>query len=32
MNILELVKQNFVQSIETKQNAQVALAEPPRKQ
>jgi phosphoheptose isomerase len=28
MNILELVKQNFTQSIETKQNAQAALAEP----
>ena len=28
MSILELVKQNFVQSIETKQNAQAALAEP----
>jgi D-sedoheptulose 7-phosphate isomerase len=28
MNIIDLVKQNFTQSIETKQNAQAALAEP----
>lgn len=28
MDIIDLVKQNFIQSIETKQNSQAALAEP----